>query len=907
MILHSIELRNVGPFLGDTRLGPFERGLNIVAAPNEAGKTTALRAAARALFDRHTTKDSEMKSLQPAGTDLGPRVAVEFETGAGRHRIEKNFLQTPASILRQWQGAAWTPLAEGDAADRRVQELLNSSLPGRGATKPEHWGFLGFLWARQGESSIWPVLNGDAVGSQIRARLVRVELDPVIERLRAHLSSAAEEIITSTGRSRVNGPLERAEEELTRIDASLAALRQTRLDMEAAHQRHDQAGAAVTQLEREQTEREQTARTLAGQASAAERLRAELDARQSELTAAQTKLEQILKDADTLKTRQEELAAEQKSLATAEEKAATAEKELLALRETIDSRQAARPGHERRLADLRAAHQQTRALIRHRESAAQATALARQLALAEETARDLAALEERRSRLPAVTPKQIKRLQDLADRIQSLRAQVQSLGLTVELTPERAAEIVVESSGESRPESLRAGQTHRIQSPEALALALTGWGRVVIRSGAGEARDVAEKLAQEETRLRADLQSAEVPSLDAAREALAARGALEVEIKAATTAHARHLGEHATVAAMREAVAAAQRRVDSLAPALPTAPENQEPPSLADLEAEDARLASAIPAAESAFRAVDDELAQLRTRERKAAETTQQCAATASQHRTTVRTVESQIAALGERYSTGIDAAKTQAASESVKAEVRRDETRKQLPPDFEALPDRNRRAAAALQQITNELAARRAERDSARGALETLGGQGIYSRETALEEQRAEVLLRRDAARSRGWAARIAHDLIEFRKQAATRAVLSPLEDRLTTAFARLSGNPDRRVFLDDNLQIAGLGRTREALYAFESLSQGAREQLLLCLRIAVAQELATEEPQTLILDDVLVNTDSVRQERVLDLLGTLASNLQILILTCHPDRYRGVGRQFSLEPYSSTSLSVG
>lgn len=897
MILHSIELRNVGPFLGDVRLGPFDRGLNIVAAPNESGKTTSLRAAARALFDRHTTKDGEMKSLQPVGTDLGPRIAVEFETGAGRYRIEKNFLQTPASILRQWLGTAWSPLAEGDAADRRVQELLNSSLPGRGATKPEHWGFLGFLWARQGEPSLWPVLDGDAVGSQIRARLVRVELDPVIERLRAHLSSAAEEIITSTGRPRVNGPLDRAEEELARIDTSLAALRQARLDIQAAHQRHEQAVAAVTQLEREQAEREQTARTLAGQAAAAERLRGELDARQSEVTAAQTKLDQILKDADALKTRQEELATAGKSLAAAEEKAAVAEKEFLAIRETIDSRQAGRPEHDRRLADLRAAHQQIRALIRHRESTAQATALARQLTLAEETARDLTVLEERRSRLPAVTPKQIQRLQDLSDRIQSLHAQVQALGLTVDLTPERVAEIVVESSGESRTESLRSGELRRIQSPEALALALTGWGRVVIRSGAGEVRNVAEKLAQEEAQLRADLQTAEVPSLDAAREALATRGALEVEIKAAITAHARYLGEHDNVAALREAVAAAQRRVDALAPALPPAPENAEPTSLADLEAEDARLASAIPAAEGALRAMDDELAQLRTSERKAAEAMQECATAASQHRTTVHTAESQIAALGERYPGGIDVAKTRAASESVKAEVRRDETRKQLPPDFEALPERNRRAAATLQQITNELAARRAERDSTRGALETLGGQGIYSRETALEEQRAEVLLRRDAARSRGWAARIAHDLIEFRKQVATRAVLSPLEDRLTAAFARLSGNPERRVFLDDNLQIAGLGRTREALYAFESLSQGAREQLLLCLRIAVAQELATEEPQTLILDDVLVNTDPVRQERVLDLLGTLATNLQILILTCHPDRYRGMGENLDLQ----------
>lgn len=138
---------------------------------------------------------------------------------------------------------------------------------------------------------------------------------------------------------------------------------------------------------------------------------------------------------------------------------------------------------------------------------------------------------------------------------------------------------------------------------------------------------------------------------------------------------------------------------------------------------------------------------------------------------------------------------------------------------------------------------------------------------------------------------------MIEHRKQAATKAVLTPLEQRLTVAFAELTGDPTRQVFLDEHLQIAGIGRTREEVYAFENLSQGAKEQLLQCLRIAVAQELASDEPQVLILDDVLVNTDSMRQERILDVLSSLSGQLQIIILTCHPDRYCGVGHSLAFD----------
>jgi len=129
MIFHALELTYVGRFRETVRLGPFTSGLNILAAPNESGKSTALRAAARALFDRHTTKGDELKSLQPAGTDLAPRLAVEFETRAGRFRIEKTILQSPRSLLQQWQSGQWKPLAEADAADQRVQALLQSSLP----------------------------------------------------------------------------------------------------------------------------------------------------------------------------------------------------------------------------------------------------------------------------------------------------------------------------------------------------------------------------------------------------------------------------------------------------------------------------------------------------------------------------------------------------------------------------------------------------------------------------------------------------------------------------------------------------------------------------------------------------------------------------------------------------------
>lgn len=890
MILHAIELNHVGRFRESVRLGPFTSGLNVLAAPNEFGKSTALQAAARALFDRHGTKGEEMKGLQPAGTALAPRIAVEFETRAGRFRIEKTFLVSPRSLLSQWQSNTWQLLAEADAADQRVQSLLQSSLPGRGATKPEHWGFLGFLWARQGEPAAWPGLDDAAVGQRIRARLARVELDPVIEQLRTRLAAVADTIFTGRGQPKANGPLDTAEQELAVLEAELAALRQTRATLDVALTRYQQAEAAVAQLEKELTERERTAALLREQTLTVERLRGDLGARQQALDAAQEKLNTVAADAATFANLGNEAALTQAGLVRAEAAAASADQCLTQLRTRLIELQAQRPPHEARLNTLRTEAQRTQSLLRLRQFTETASILARQVAKAETVAVELNELETRKSKLAALTPAKLRKLEELFEQTRTRRAQLQALGLALELTPERDTTVGIHDGVAARQQSLVAGQTTRLHSPQTLDLQLEGWGRLVVRSGARETQDAAQQLQEAETTLREALENAEVASLEAARDAVAERKHLDAQIKAITTALGSHLGDHATLDTLREAADGAVRRAETLVATLqPTATEQAR--SQTDLETAEAQFAESVPAEEHALACFDQQLDQVRADEHAAIQSAQKATQSVNDQRRQLHVLEAQRASLTTRYSEGLDAAKTAAQVAFTQAEARVVALKTELPPDFEKLPERNKRAAAALQQLTNELQSRRAERDQAQGTLETLGGQGLYSRETELEEKKAEVILRRDAARTKGWCARLAHDLIEYRKQAATKAVLTPLEQRLTAAFAELTGDVTRRVFLDEHLQIAGIGPTRDAVHAFDNLSQGAKEQLLLCLRLAVAQELATDEPQVLILDDVLVNTDAVRQERVLDLLGTCLDRIQILILTCHPDRYRGAG----------------
>ena len=76
----------------------------------------------------------------------------------------------------------------------------------------------------------------------------------------------------------------------------------------------------------------------------------------------------------------------------------------------------------------------------------------------------------------------------------------------------------------------------------------------------------------------------------------------------------------------------------------------------------------------------------------------------------------------------------------------------------------------------------------------------------------------------------------------------------------------------------------------SIENTSGGEREQIYLATRLALADVLTKGEHQLVVLDDVLVATDAGRLARVMRILEEAGQRLQVLILTCHPERYLGL-----------------
>jgi hypothetical protein len=135
-------------------------------------------------------------------------------------------------------------------------------------------------------------------------------------------------------------------------------------------------------------------------------------------------------------------------------------------------------------------------------------------------------------------------------------------------------------------------------------------------------QDAAEDLGVLERTLLESLQALGVADVAAAREAVALRHQLEVEIQSAQATLASQLGEHRSLEALQEAGALALRQRESLAERLQLGEAERTVPAT-DLDFREAQLEAEIPAAELELREWDTGLEALRQEERRLGESWQ--------------------------------------------------------------------------------------------------------------------------------------------------------------------------------------------------------------------------------------------------------------------------------------------
>ncbi|NLG22824.1 MAG: AAA family ATPase [Actinomycetales bacterium] len=873
MRLHRLHLRDVKGVTDRTIEFP-DSGVVVIEGPNEIGKTTLLEAFDLLLDPRAkaSSQSKAVRALQPVGRDVGPRVEAEFSVGPYRLRFATQWLRGVATELE-----ILAPVREqlsGEAAQQRLDAILAETLdrPLWEALRFTQAGELGQM-ALTDSAVLTEALDG-ASGAHLHA----ADGAPLLERVEREFLR----YYTPTGR--VGGELKSAVAAATAAQ-DVAVHAHGRLveteELVARHERLREQAATLAQREPGLTaqrdrarahEAEVTAIVRAHEESTAALARARQDSVQArDDLARRERAVQDLEDVET-RIRAAEAALEQ---VRADLEAATGTSPTLAA-----ARDAARADRDRAREVSDVATADAEQLAAAARSTELAQVLERLAALRAEESEALAASEM----TPDVGQEAVRALESAEREVLRLRTLQEATGarVTVEALGAEATVLLngealqIPGGGEGQEALVRGG----------LQLDLPGDLRVTVRPEAS-ANQLAGELADTEARLAGLLEAAGVADVEAARAAAAQR--------ATATARLRHVRER--LADLRsgrsEADLAAElaRLQEAVADHETARPPDY--PLPADEATARAVARAAVTASREAQRALEEAELALAEHERHLAQLRQRLEKSAGVNETLGERLAQERGRLAESRERRSDEALQQAVAEAgaayARVEAKAAVTGRDLEEaDVDGVRARLEAAERELTEHSAELARVREQQAQVQGQVELVSGEGRQEAYDLAVAEFERVRRELDQVHRRARAARHLRDTLSRHRDAAHQAYVRPYREEIRR-LGRVVYGDTFDVEVADDLTIAS--RTLHGTSVpFDQLSGGAKEQLGILSRLAVAGLVETGDGVPVIIDDALGYTDPERLERVSTVFGVPGEGTQVVLLTCTPERYRAI-----------------
>lgn len=886
MILRRLIVRRFASLNPGARIDRFGERITLIHGPNEAGKSTLLRALEYALFQRHRGGGDEVEQqIVPRGTSVAPEVVVELEVAGARLRVRKRFVKGPSAEVEEFREGRFEVIADGKGVEFELEGRLGIAHSEARAGKPELRGISEILIVAQGGLRF-----GKELGDRARQQLLPL-MGGVVTTSRAHalLEGVRErfgKVLKDSGAPRKGTQLDEAQRERDGIAAALTQLEQRVRDARALERELADDPVRARQQEARRAELlERRTRARAVDARARE-LTARLEgAKQLEAAAveardrAQRDVDDRVRRRTDFEAARPELEAAQRELDRRRELLSLAEKAAAAARDACEHLEARRlelDAGDRRVADA----------LELRRALADEQAQARALARDEELEREIASLERRLGERPRPRRDDLKQWRKLHTDLDDRNRRLAALELRLTLRAQRLLEI----EGPAGSQSIAAGGEATFRGADPLAFSIAGVGSFEVRGPEVPQR---AKLADERDRLARQLAEATRPygvvDLDALEQLVEERSAAEREIDVRNAARAQLFADDAARREARATLAAARSRGALLLAANP---------EWAHALPDDAALARDGTALADRRRALEREISEARASQQRTStqlERDREDAQEAERKRADAKSrLDAARRELDGLLHEGSDEAACVAALRDAEAALgaRRDE-RAGLELELGRLGDvAEERSAAdrAVDQFEEELARERERRATRAGELKNLLRDGLWEQVGDLEARReanAEALARAELDAE---ALRLLNQKLQVAQAAQLDALVGPLRQRVSRMFTRLAGEPVEIAF-GERLLPDALGRESRPAIETELLSAGTQDQVALLTRIALG-ELWSERHgrHALVLDDPLVNCDPQRRARLLAILERAADRLQLVIFTCDPSAWLGL-----------------
>ncbi len=888
MILRSIQVEGWRCFAAPVKVAPFADGLNIVHGPNGIGKSTLMLALVRGLFDNHSVTGEQIKTLRPWGRSLNPKVTIEFEHDETEYELHKQFIGSTSSRLSRMETGQYVPLAEGRAADEQARQLLSGEPPTRGVTTQQQWGLAQILWATQGNMQIEALSHGtkttiqDALGAQVAG--------PGAEILEKRIADTYSGIFTQTGKLRggAGAPavvgLEKQRDDAKERRSELA----DRLDQ------FDTAGRRIQDL-RHQTEQSRLAEEDLGERLEQTRRQAQV---YRDLLGQQKLHQEKVKNEEGQYKRLNDRIGE---INAARDELQTCKDDLLRLRDDVPAQEKLVEQAER---DSRNADQAVKEVRRRRKKVAEAQNMARcaaRFANARSTVSDADKLigqiedaqgkvtdaREARGKLVAPDAKTLRKIKKVARQRDDARLQLDAAVITVTVTPQEDTNVDVTTAEEGGKKTLTAGEVFQIKGAPDVAFKIPDVASFRATGPTGSIDELREKwqdAAAKFDELTAGYGTKDLDQLEQLHDEAAEVDSLvsQAEVKVDTLLDGRELD------AIREDRSRAASEANEIAAEYPqwkdTAPDPE------DLEWQAVKV-------EEEFKRDIDKAEGDKDRADKALQSAREKQTT---HSAELKGAERQIGTLEDRVEKlcddGLD--DDGRAKKLTEFALKRDAAQGKLDKigeEIKGFGDDPSKSVTILDgqldALRNDAADNAKRLNTEEGRVEQILSEAPYSALAAEEESinRLEQEIAREHLQIN--AVRLLYDTLTERRRAVLDSVIGPVRLRANRTLERISGTRFQDIAFDGEFLPCGVApRNMDESVPLEQISGGEREQLYFAVRLALADVAFGDERQLVVLDDVFTYTDTARLARIVTVLDEAAQQYQIVILTCHPERYRGL-----------------
>jgi len=868
MRIHSIELKN---FRGIKHLNVEEipdTGVTVIHGRNEAGKTTILQAIDTLIKHKFKSKRAEVRALQPVNADVSPEVAMEFSVGPYRLKLAKRWLRQSSALLEVLSPGHDT--YTGDEAESKLDEILDRYLDRNlfaamfldqddlheGIKAAGISSVAGVLSNQTGEESE----QGD--DAEATTELMK-QVDSDYERYFS-LRTGAEAKELKTARQDHT----EAANELAESRQALAALADYVERFEQAQEQQRDAEAKLPEAKDEVAEYEQQLKNIDG-------LQAAVDAREKDEKVAQTDLELAQSQLRERRKLREELQNANKNaedinaaVASAKEKDDTEKEEIKKLNDAVD---AART----RVDEARKRAKNSRSQLEQLQGQVKAQELRTKSASVEDYAKQLT---ETRTTLekfgPAISDSDVQRVEKCE----------QDLELNRRLRDAAVAKLVF--SAESPQNITVNGQdvevTSAASSVELTAGLTLKIGEVTARYEPGTGANSAQDLDREIEKLT-DLYEAELEKLgckntsevrekrDTYKELVAQRQQLEIQLN--------RILDGEDLEQLRVRVAALDESREAT---------TEDAPDEEAIDKARAEISAAEEAEETANNDLSNAQAKLKPWEERPA------------HTALIR-IESeaeQALKLKERLAADIENAQEKISDAELegqfqKAEAKVQECKKAVQKAREELDAANPElsqslAAGAQAQLVNlqkQLRDAENQQNTLTGHIQMRTGVAERVEKAEAAEELARNIL--ESIEQRAAAVKHLREVLLRHQREARERYAAPFAQQLGQLAGRVF-NGNVQFHLNDDLVVEK--RTLDGVaVGLEDLSGGAKEQMAILTRFAIAQLLSQggEQGAPVMVDDALGSTDAQRIRLMATLFAEIGKDSQVIVFTCEPSRY--------------------